>query len=84
MPIIDIHTHCFPRPADDPFGVAEKLRGTPAEPHPTLSEMMKQAVLDAYGGCSIFKACRPVCSAASWPICRARRGLSSKCRAAVG
>jgi len=29
MPIIDIHTHCFPRPRDDRFGVAEALRGTP-------------------------------------------------------
>lgn len=30
MPIIDIHLHCFPRPTDDPFSVAEQLRGTPA------------------------------------------------------
>jgi len=29
VPIIDIHTHCFPRPSDDPFGVADALRGTP-------------------------------------------------------
>ena len=29
MPIIDIHTHCSPRPAGDPFGVAQALRGTP-------------------------------------------------------
>jgi aminocarboxymuconate-semialdehyde decarboxylase len=29
-PIIDIHTHCSPRPAPgDPFGVAATLRGTP-------------------------------------------------------
>jgi predicted TIM-barrel fold metal-dependent hydrolase len=29
-PIIDIHTHCSPRPAaGDPFGVAAALRGTP-------------------------------------------------------
>jgi predicted TIM-barrel fold metal-dependent hydrolase len=28
--IIDIHTHCAPRPADDLFGVAAALRGTPA------------------------------------------------------
>src|SRR5215469_15808424 len=30
MPIIDIHTHCAPRPTDDRFGVAAALRGTPA------------------------------------------------------
>jgi len=30
VPIIDIHTHCAPRPADDRFGVAAALRGTPA------------------------------------------------------
>jgi aminocarboxymuconate-semialdehyde decarboxylase len=29
MPIIDIHTHCSPRPAGDPFGVAAVMRGTP-------------------------------------------------------
>ena len=29
MPIIDIHTHCAPRIAGDPFGVADMLRGTP-------------------------------------------------------
>jgi len=30
LPVIDIHTHCAPRPADDRFGVAAMLRGTPA------------------------------------------------------
>jgi aminocarboxymuconate-semialdehyde decarboxylase len=30
LPIIDIHTHCAPRAADDRFGVAAALRGTPA------------------------------------------------------
>jgi aminocarboxymuconate-semialdehyde decarboxylase len=30
MPIIDIHTHCAPRPTDDRFGVATALRGAPA------------------------------------------------------
>ena len=30
MSIIDIHTHCAPRPTDDRFGVAAALRGTPA------------------------------------------------------
>lgn len=30
MPIIDVHTHCAPRPTDDRFGVAAALRGTPA------------------------------------------------------
>jgi hypothetical protein len=29
-PIIDIHTHCAARTRDDPFGVAETLRATPA------------------------------------------------------
>jgi aminocarboxymuconate-semialdehyde decarboxylase len=29
MPIIDVHTHCSPRVAGDPFGVAEVMRGTP-------------------------------------------------------
>jgi len=29
-PIIDIHTHCAVRTRDDPFGVAETLRGMPA------------------------------------------------------
>lgn len=29
MPIIDIHTHCAPRPTDDRFGVAAALRGEP-------------------------------------------------------
>src|ERR1700676_3763054 len=29
MPIIDIHTHCSPRPSGDPFGVAAVMRGTP-------------------------------------------------------
>jgi hypothetical protein len=29
MPIIDIHTHCSPRVAGDPFCVAEVMRGTP-------------------------------------------------------
>src|SRR5262249_178353 len=29
MPVIDIHTHCSPRARDDPFGVAEALRGIP-------------------------------------------------------
>jgi aminocarboxymuconate-semialdehyde decarboxylase len=29
MPIIDIHTHCSPRVAGDPFGVAAVMRGTP-------------------------------------------------------
>jgi hypothetical protein len=28
-PIIDIHTHCSPRPASDPFGVAAVMRGVP-------------------------------------------------------
>lgn len=28
-PIIDIHTHCSPRPAGDPFGVAAVMRGVP-------------------------------------------------------
>jgi aminocarboxymuconate-semialdehyde decarboxylase len=32
-PIVDIHTHCFPRPHDDPFGVAAALRGTPVGPN---------------------------------------------------
>jgi aminocarboxymuconate-semialdehyde decarboxylase len=27
--IIDIHTHCSPRQRDDPFGVAQIMRGTP-------------------------------------------------------
>ena len=30
MPIIDIHTHCAPQQAGDPFGAAEALRGTSA------------------------------------------------------
>jgi predicted TIM-barrel fold metal-dependent hydrolase len=30
LPIIDIHTHCSPRPQGDPFGVAAVMRGTPA------------------------------------------------------
>src|SRR5215831_21212881 len=30
MPIIDIHTHCSPRPTGDPFGVADAMRGAPA------------------------------------------------------
>jgi aminocarboxymuconate-semialdehyde decarboxylase len=30
VPIIDIHTHCAPRPTDDRFGVAAALRGAPA------------------------------------------------------
>src|SRR5262249_55451315 len=31
MPIIDIHTHCAPPlPPDDPFGVAEAMRGIPS------------------------------------------------------
>src|SRR5205823_3868380 len=30
MSIIDIHTHCTPRPQGDPFGVAEVLRAVPA------------------------------------------------------
>jgi predicted TIM-barrel fold metal-dependent hydrolase len=29
MPIIDMHTHCAPRVAGDPFGVAAVMRGTP-------------------------------------------------------
>ena len=29
MPIIDIHTHCAPRPTADRFGVAAAMRGTP-------------------------------------------------------
>jgi aminocarboxymuconate-semialdehyde decarboxylase len=29
LPIIDIHTHCAPRPSDDRFGVAAAMRGTP-------------------------------------------------------
>jgi len=29
MPIVDIHTHCSPRVAGDPFGVADAMRGTP-------------------------------------------------------
>jgi predicted TIM-barrel fold metal-dependent hydrolase len=29
LPIIDIHTHCAPRPTGDPFGVAAAMRGTP-------------------------------------------------------
>jgi predicted TIM-barrel fold metal-dependent hydrolase len=29
MPIIDIHTHCSLRSRDDPFGVAQALRGVP-------------------------------------------------------
>ena len=29
LPIIDIHTHCAPRPIDDRFGVAAAMRGTP-------------------------------------------------------
>ncbi len=29
MPIIDIHTHCAPRPTGDRFGVAAAMRGTP-------------------------------------------------------
>ena len=29
MPIIDIHTHCAPRPTSDRFGVAAAMRGTP-------------------------------------------------------
>src|SRR5262249_59608853 len=28
MPIIDIHTHCAPRPTGDRFGVAAAMRGT--------------------------------------------------------
>lgn len=30
MPVIDIHTHCAPRPTDDRFGVVAALRGIPA------------------------------------------------------
>jgi hypothetical protein len=30
LPIIDIHTHCAPRPTSDRFGVADAMRGTPA------------------------------------------------------
>jgi len=29
LPIIDIHTHCAPRPTSDRFGVAAAMRGTP-------------------------------------------------------
>jgi len=29
MPVIDIHTHCSLRSRDDPFGVAQTLRGVP-------------------------------------------------------
>jgi aminocarboxymuconate-semialdehyde decarboxylase len=29
LPIIDIHTHCAPRPTGDRFGVAAAMRGTP-------------------------------------------------------
>src|SRR5262249_44806275 len=29
MPVIDIHTHCSPRPRDDPLGVAQALQGIP-------------------------------------------------------
>jgi hypothetical protein len=31
MPIIDIHTHCSPRVAGDPFEVAAVMRGMPME-----------------------------------------------------
>ena len=30
LPIVDIHTHCAPRPSDDRFGVAAAMRGIPA------------------------------------------------------
>jgi predicted TIM-barrel fold metal-dependent hydrolase len=33
MPIIDIHTHCSPRPQGDPFGVAAVMRGAPVGRH---------------------------------------------------
>ncbi len=61
-PIIDIHTHCAARTQDDPFGVAETLRGIPAGKHAVTNYRGLPAV--SYREMSDFDLQQDVCAKA--------------------
>jgi hypothetical protein len=61
-PIIDIHTHCVTRTADDPFGVAETLRGIPAGKHAVTNYRGLPAV--SYREMSDFDLQQEICAKA--------------------
>src|SRR5262245_24367366 len=62
MPIIDIHTHCSPRAHDDPFGVAQALRGTPVGKNAVTNYRGLPAV--AYHDMTDFDLQQEVCARA--------------------
>ena len=61
-PIIDIHTHCVTRTGDDPFGVAETLRGIPAGKHAVTNYRGLPAV--SYREMSDFDLQQEICAKA--------------------
>src|SRR6266508_1649292 len=62
MPVIDVHTHCSPRPRDDPFGVAEALRGIPVGKNAVTNYRGLPAV--AYHDMTDFELQQDVCAKA--------------------
>jgi predicted TIM-barrel fold metal-dependent hydrolase len=62
MPIIDIHTHCAPRPEGDPLGVAAALRGVPAGRNAITSYRGLPAV--SYAEMADFERQEEVCARA--------------------
>jgi predicted TIM-barrel fold metal-dependent hydrolase len=60
MPVIDIHTHCSPRPRDDPFGVAQALRGIPVGKNTVTNYRGLPAV--AYYDMTDFELQQDVCA----------------------
>jgi len=62
MPVVDVHTHCAPRPRDDPFGVAEALRGVPVGKNAVTNYRGMPAV--AYHDMTDFELQQDVCAKA--------------------
>jgi len=62
MPVVDVHTHCAPRPRDDPFGVAEALRAVPVGKNAVTNYRGLPAV--AYHDMTDFELQQEVCAKA--------------------
>ena len=62
MPVVDVHTHCAPRPRDDLFGVAEALRGVPVGKNAVTNYRGLPAV--AYHDMTDFELQQDVCAKA--------------------
>jgi predicted TIM-barrel fold metal-dependent hydrolase len=62
MPVIDIHTHCSARGRDDPFGLAQALRGVPVGKNAVTNYRGLPAV--SYHEMSDFELQQEVCAQA--------------------